>query len=120
MRRGRGNHPRYERIIVVGLFVTAGMFTTGSAIGAVRVSHDDGRRVDWGSVHVETTYAVAHTVANQIAWSVRGSRCPTPAEVGHPIDPWGHGYVVACADTIVVMSAGEDGRFGTSDDVVSQ
>jgi hypothetical protein len=122
MRRARRHRLHYDRVFILGLFVTLGMFTTGCVIGGYHeLEAGSNSGVDWGSVHVRTTYAVAHKVADEIAWTVRDRRtCPTPTQVGHPIDPWGHAYDIACADTLVVMSAGADGRFGTGDDVVSR
>ena len=52
--------------------------------------------------------------------SVRSLVRDKELEEGHLTDPWGTPFMISCrADDITVTSAGPDGRFGSSDDVVS-
>jgi hypothetical protein len=119
MRPRREPRLRYDRIAAVVVAITIPAFTAGCVLGAVYATRAFHRsETEIHEQHEATTYRVAHDVAASLAKRWRYKRCPTPTEIGHPIDPWGHGYVIACADNVVVMSAGEDGVFDTDDDVV--
>ncbi|HEY0990744.1 MAG TPA: hypothetical protein VGD80_27010, partial [Kofleriaceae bacterium] len=50
--------------------------------------------------------------------------CPTAAELGAPLDPWGHAFALTCTDqpadqVVGARSAGPDGEMETDDDLVS-
>lgn len=83
----------------------------------------------------EIARAYTRKLANEAypQWSMRPGntgKCPTTADLAEFVnqkpdfvDPWGHPYVIKCgADMpqgsrgIAVLSVGEDGREGTSDD----
>jgi hypothetical protein len=53
-----------------------------------------------------------------------GAPCPTSAELGGGLDPWGHAYALTCteqpADQVIgIRSVGPDGAQGTDDDLAS-
>jgi hypothetical protein len=59
-----------------------------------------------------------------LAWSRSHDGCPrfTGELLDEPVDPWGRPYRVICVvypPHVVITSAGEDGRFGTADDIAS-
>ncbi|HEX8111440.1 MAG TPA: protein kinase [Kofleriaceae bacterium] len=65
-------------------------------------------------------------LARFVAWShdYPGAPCPDAALLGAPDDPWGHPLAITCTeqpgDQIAgAISAGPDGKRGTTDDIVS-
>jgi hypothetical protein len=57
-------------------------------------------------------------------WRASHAGCPRFAGelLDEPVDPWNRPYRVICVahpPSIAITSAGEDGRFGTADDIVA-
>jgi len=54
------------------------------------------------------------------AWRAHHGVCPSPVAVSARNDPWGHPLAIHCEPgRVQATSAGEDGRFGTSDDLTA-
>ena len=111
----------YGLVVVVTLLC----LVRGCAIGA--------KQVVCGCA--QSKHDVAERVARDIAYSAYpdwqsshpGQHCPSLADLASyrdsedRVDPWGNDWQLACAldGSLVVHSAGEDGKLGSEDDVWS-
>jgi Type II secretion system (T2SS), protein G len=97
-----------------------------AAVTVVGVAHVVTRTMCGGPSKTRTAEVIVDEAAHlrYPAWLMAHDGCPrfSGAVLDEPVDPWGRPYRVVCVDhppRIAITSAGEDGRFGTGDDISS-
>ncbi len=101
--------------------------TTGSAIAAKPSPESPPPRPEPPDPKAETSTRMKSLLASLVAWTRdhEGRPCPDAAALGVTTDdPWGRPFKITCSDQpddqiAGAMSAGPDGAFGTTDDILS-
>jgi len=120
------NPPRRSRmplIVFAGGILGAALALSRVGIELASVWNLDGTREE------QAARIVSRVVGNALpAWRAQHAGCPhrlSELMPGIAVDPWGHAFHFTCDPRLVpghhfaVVSAGEDGAFGTADDIAA-
>jgi len=137
----RRRRKRYGRIAAAALVVAAGALvlvvsrgqqqSSAATPGVVMAKPQDAEPTPAAAADTDPRPAQARSqlralLAAFAPWAAdhAAAPCPTAAELGAPLDPWGHAFAVTCTDqpadqVVGARSAGPDGEMETDDDLVS-